>query len=108
MGNDQPVQTNPFQGNCQQLCYLCATATMKVLNQDVCIPIADTSTPATGAITIPKSPTSIIKPSFVQTGSGLHNDPTQPYVDSKQGGSEPVNYASHDQYIPFIWLHMRD
>ena len=47
MGNYQPVKTNPFQADCQQLCHLCATATTKVLNQDVYIPITSTSTLAT-------------------------------------------------------------
>ena len=49
--------------------------TMKVLNQDVCIPIADPITPATGALTIPKSPTSVLKPSFVSIGPSLYSDP---------------------------------
>ena len=48
-------QNKPFPSRLQAtvllVCYLCATATMKILNQDVCVLIAGMSTPATGAIT---------------------------------------------------------
>ena len=81
---------------------------MKVLNQDVCIPIVSKSTIATNAITTSKSPTSIIKPSFAPKGSGLYIDSTQLDTNSKHGDSEPINYASHDQYISFMWLQTRD
>ena len=56
-----------------------------VLNQDVCIPIADMSTLATGAITTLKSPTSVIKPSFAPIGPGLYIDSTQLYTDNENG-----------------------
>ena len=76
-------ENQPLSSQLPAICHLCAIATMEVLNQDVCISIASMSTPATGAITSPKSPTSIIKPSFVPAGSGLHIDPTQPYMGSE-------------------------
>ena len=104
----QPVRTNPFQDDYQQLCYLCAIATMKVLNQDVCIPITSKSTLAISAITTLKYPTSIIKPCYAPKGPGLHIDSTQLYIDSEHEDSEPINYASHDQHISFMWLHTCD
>ena len=30
------------------------------------------------------------------------------YIDSKHEDSEPIIYASYDQYISFMWLHTRD
>ena len=72
------------------------TATMKVLNQDVCIPNTSMSTLATSTITTLKSPTSIIKLCYAPKGPGLHIDSTELYTDSKHEDSEPINYASHD------------